>query len=104
MSVDAAKRCDLMRLVDKRYVGIAQGVGGTHPTIGRVHTAQLQIEDIFIPVSFDIMDRIPMEILLRLDVLRKHQCCINLLQNCLSITTPNGTTHTSFLLKQTSRK
>ena len=71
MSVDAAKRCGVMRLVDKRYAGIAQGVG-TQPIIGRVHLAQLQIENIFIPVSFSVMAKMSQGILLGLDVLRRY--------------------------------
>merc|ERR1712106_1301028 len=94
MSQRAAERCNIMRLVDQRWAGIAKGVG-TQKIIGRVHMAQIQIESIFLTSSFSILEDQPMDMLLGLDMLKKHQCTIDLKKNVLVIGTTG--TETPFL-------
>jgi len=84
MSQAAAERCGIQRLVDKRFAGIAKGVG-TQKIIGRVHMVQIQIEDQFLTSSFSILEEQPMDMLLGLDMLKRHQCCIDLKSNELVI-------------------
>jgi len=94
MSQKAAERCNIMRLVDQRWAGVAKGVG-TQKIIGRVHMAQIQIEKDFLTSSFSILEDQPMDMLLGLDMLKKHQCTIDLKKNCLVIGTTG--TETPFL-------
>merc|ERR1719282_912205 len=94
MSQKAAERCNIMRLVDRRWAGVAKGVG-TQKILGRVHMAQIQIEKDYLTSSFSILEDQPMDMLLGLDMLKKHQCTIDLKRNVLVIGTTG--TETPFL-------
>merc|ERR1719471_2155238 len=84
MSQKAAERCNIMRLVDRRWAGVAKGVG-TQKIIGRVHMAQIQVENDYLTSSFSILEEQPMDMLLGLDMLKRHQCTIDLKDNVLVI-------------------
>lgn len=94
MSAAAAERCNIMRLVDQRWAGVAKGVG-IQKIIGRVHMVQIQIENDFLTSSFSILEEQPMDMLLGLDMLKRHQCTIDLKEHCLHIGTTG--TKTPFL-------
>lgn len=65
---------------------------GTQKIKGRVHLCQVQIENDFFPTSFIILEGQDMEMLLGLDMLKRHQCCIDLKNNVLIIGTTGATT------------
>jgi len=94
MSKACAERCGIVRLIDQRWQGMAVGVG-KQKIIGRVHMGQMEIEGVFLPTSFTILEHQPMDILLGLDMLKRHQCCIDLKKNALIIGTTS--TETRFL-------
>lgn len=84
ISKSCAERCGLLRLLDTRYKGIARGVGQTE-ILGRIHVAPIKIGKMFYPCSFVVLDSPNMEFLFGLDMLRKHQCMIDLKDNVLRV-------------------
>ncbi|XP_076640130.1 DNA damage inducible 1 homolog rngo isoform X2 [Colletes latitarsis] len=94
MSAACAERCHIMRLVDTRWDGVAKGVG-TQRIIGRIHMVQIQIGNDHLTTSFSVLEEQSMDMLLGLDMLKRHQCCIDLKKNVLKIGTTG--TETSFL-------
>ncbi|KAH9610433.1 hypothetical protein KSS87_007358 [Heliosperma pusillum] len=84
ISKSCAERCGLLRLLDDRYRGIAHGVGQTE-ILGRIHVAPIKIGNVFYPCTFTVLDSPNMEFLFGLDMLRKHQCIIDLKDNVLRV-------------------
>lgn len=84
ISKSCAERCGLLRLLDQRYRGVAVGVGQSE-ILGRIHVAPIKIGHLFYHCSFTVLDAPNMEFLFGLDMLRKHQCIIDLKENVLRV-------------------
>eukprot|EP00470_Lotharella_oceanica_P014625 CAMPEP_0170182292 /NCGR_PEP_ID=MMETSP0040_2-20121228/27456_1 /TAXON_ID=641309 /ORGANISM="Lotharella oceanica, Strain CCMP622" /LENGTH=399 /DNA_ID=CAMNT_0010427655 /DNA_START=13 /DNA_END=1212 /DNA_ORIENTATION=+ len=84
MSLDCAERVGLAHLIDKRWQGMAKGVG-TAKILGRIHAAPIQIGKAFLTMSITILESQDMQFLFGLDQLRRHQGIIDLKENCLRI-------------------
>lgn len=67
-----------MRLVDKRFAGMAVGVGSAR-IVGRIHSCALRVGASFISTSVTVLDQKDgPQFLFGLDNLKRHQCAIDL--------------------------
>ncbi|CEP60961.1 Ddi1p LALA0_S02e03620g [Lachancea lanzarotensis] len=83
ISTKLAHKTGLFKLIDKRFQGEAHGVG-VQKILGKIHVAQVKIETQYIPCSFTVLDT-HVDMLLGLDMLKRHQSCIDLQNDVLKI-------------------
>ena len=89
-----AQNKQISDLVDKRFTGIARGVGQS-AIMGRIHSIELTLwqegpkqEAVVLPCSFHVMDMTnsgKITMILGLDMLKRHQVILNMEKNHLSV-------------------
>jgi DNA damage-inducible protein 1 len=87
MSTACARRCGILRLVDERFAGMAVGVG-TQRIVGRVHAVPIKLGGAYLPCSVSVLEKDDEpSFIFGLDMLKRHQCVIDLGANCLTVGT-----------------
>ena len=70
------------------------GVGSSR-ILGRIHLADMEISGVLLQCSYTVLEDNKVDLLFGLDNLKRHQCCIDLVQNKLHI--KNGEISVNFL-------
>jgi DNA damage-inducible protein 1 len=87
MSARCARECGVMRLLDTRCAGMAVGVGSQR-ILGRVHALSIKLGNAFLPCSVSVLEKDDEpSFIFGLDMLKRHQCCIDLRAGCLTVGT-----------------
>jgi len=84
ISKKIAEQTNVLRLLDRRFAGVAKGVG-TARILGKIHMANIKFGSLNLACSFTVMESPDMEFLFGLDMLKRHQACIDLGKNCLRL-------------------
>ncbi len=86
ISLKFAQRAGLMNEIDTRFKGVAVGVG-TSRIVGRIHACKLKLDNNHeITCALQVLDNIDIDLLLGIDMLKKHRCLIDLVNNVLKFT------------------
>ena len=82
MSKDLCESSGLMNMVDKRFQGIARGVGASR-IVGVIHAAQIKIMNKMIATKINVIENNDVGLVFGLDSLRAHRCNVDLKTNGL---------------------
>ena len=82
ISANFCKKCGLMNLMDKRFQGIARGVGASR-ILGVIHAAEIKILNKVILARINVIENNEVGFVFGLDNLRKYNCNVDLKKNGL---------------------
>ena len=82
ISADFCKKCGLMNLMDKRFQGVARGVGASR-ILGVIHAAEIKILNKVILARINVIENNEVGFVFGLDNLRKYNCNVDLKKNGL---------------------
>ena len=82
ISADTCQKCGLSNLIDKRFQGIAKGVGASR-ILGVIHAAEIKIVDKIILAKINVIENNEIGFVFGLDNLRKYNCNVDLKKNGL---------------------
>ncbi|KAL3120827.1 hypothetical protein niasHT_008119 [Heterodera trifolii] len=97
LSESCARRCDILKYVDRRYRVQAHGIGGSQKMIGRIFACQVQVDDNVFACPFEVMSDRDVDILFGLNAMLRHRCNIDLKKMVLRF---GDGTETPFLSEQ----
>ena len=86
-----AEKANIFKNVDKRYAGKVVGVGQT-TSLGRIWQIPLEIEGRYFVMSAVVLDKFSHEVLLGLDMMKRHRCVIDLVNHNLVFSLENVST------------
>lgn len=85
MSYECAERCGIVRLLDRRFEGVAVGVG-TGKICGRIHSVPVKLGSQFIPCSFTVLEsNAGPAVIVGLDCLRRLQATLDMRRDALLV-------------------
>ena len=82
MSRKMAEQCNIFKLLDRRYAGMAHGVG-MQKIIGRIHAVEMLINNSYFTISISVLESSSLGFIFGLDNLKRHECQIDFAQNKL---------------------
>lgn len=86
MTYDCAEKCGILRLLDKRYEGVAVGVG-TGKICGKIHAVPVKLGTQHLPCPFTILESSTggPQVIIGLDTIRRMHAVIDLKADALVV-------------------
>uniref|UniRef100_A0A914HET4 Aspartic peptidase DDI1-type domain-containing protein n=1 Tax=Globodera rostochiensis TaxID=31243 RepID=A0A914HET4_GLORO len=78
VSESCARRCDILKDVDRHHRMDAIGIGGSEKMVGRILACEVQVQGHIFAWPFEVMADRDIDVLFGLDLMLRHECVINL--------------------------